>query len=129
PYFALYGGDLKHPDDAPLLVQLIERLGAEPQSFVTEELMIPVLECWAKVVRERGILLESHAQNLLLEIDQDFRPRRMVHRDLDVWIDAETRRQAGLDVPFIGSRIGSDTPYPKEHPYTLIYDRFMGHAL
>jgi len=34
PYFALYGGDLQHPDDRPLLVQIIERLGAEPQSFV-----------------------------------------------------------------------------------------------
>src|SRR5262245_44951568 len=34
PYFALYGGDLQHPEDRPLLVQMIERLGAEPQSFV-----------------------------------------------------------------------------------------------
>src|SRR6266542_2446251 len=96
PYFALYGGDLRHPEDRPLLVQMIERLGAEPQSFVIGEIMIPVLDCWAKVVRERGILLESHAQNLLLEIDSDFRPRRVVHRDFDVWVAAETRNQAGL---------------------------------
>src|SRR5205807_8867855 len=109
PYFALYGGDLQHPEDRPLLVQLIERLGAEPQSFVIDEIMIPVLECWAKVVRERGILLESHAQNLLLEIDQDFRPRRVVHRDFDVWVDAESRKQAGLEA--LGAQLGSDTPY------------------
>ena len=75
PYFALYGGDLKSPDDQPLLVQLIERLQADPQPFVIDEIMVPVLECWAKVVQERGILLESHAQNVLLEIDDDFRLR------------------------------------------------------
>ncbi|HZF41087.1 MAG TPA: short-chain oxidoreductase, partial [Blastocatellia bacterium] len=127
PYFALYGGDLRHSEDRPLLVQMIERLGAEPQSFVIDEIMIPVLECWAKVVRERGILLESHAQNLLLEIDSDFRPRRVVHRDLDVWVDAEARKQAGLEA--LGASIGPDTPYPREQHYSLVYDHFIGREL
>jgi hypothetical protein len=127
PYFSLYGGDLLRPEDRPLLVQMIERLGAEPQSFVIDEIMIPVLDCWAKVVRERGILLESHAQNLLLEIDQDFRPRRVVHRDFDVWVDAEARKQAGLEV--LGASIGPDTPYPREQHYSLVYDHFIGREL
>jgi hypothetical protein len=127
PYFALYGGDLRHPEDRPLLVQMIERLGAEPQSFVIDEIMIPVLECWAKVVRERGILLESHAQNLLLEIDSDFRPRRVVHRDFDVWSDAESRKQAGLEV--LAASIGTDTSYPREQHYSLVYDHFIGREL
>jgi hypothetical protein len=127
PYFALYGGDLNHPEDYPLLVQMIERLGAEPQSFVIDEIMIPVLECWAKVVRERGILLESHAQNLLLEIDSDFRPSRVVHRDFDVWSDAEARKQAGLEV--LDASFGADTPYPREQHYSLVYDHFIGREL
>jgi hypothetical protein len=127
PYFALYGGDLQHPEDRPLLVQMIERLGAEPQSFVIDEIMIPVLDCWAKVVRERGILLESHAQNLLLEVDPDFRPRRVVHRDYDVWVDTEARKQAGLEV--MGASIGTDTPYPREQHYSLVYDHFIGREL
>ncbi|MDB5314010.1 MAG: Siderophore synthetase component-like protein [Gemmataceae bacterium] len=129
PYFALYAGDLKHAGHPPLLVQLIERLGVEPMSFVVDEIMVPVLDCWAAVVRERGILLECHAQNVLLEIDRDFRPRRVVHRDFDVWVDAEARRRAGLDVPFIGTCIEIDTPYPKEQHYSLTYDRFMGREL
>jgi len=127
PYFALYGGDLHNPEDRPLLVQMIERLGAEPQSFVIDEIMIPVLDCWAKVVRERGILLESHAQNLLLEIDSDFRPRRVVHRDFDVWSDAEARKQAGLEV--LDASFGTDTPYPREQHYSLVYDHFIGREL
>jgi hypothetical protein len=127
PCFALYGGDLKDPGDPPLLVQMIERLGAEPQSFVVDQIMIPVVECWARIARERGILLEPHAQNTLLEIDEDFKPRRVVHRDFDVWIDSEVRRRSGLDVPFQGAGIGSDTEYSAEHHYSLVYDRFIGH--
>ena len=127
PCFALFGGDLKHPDDPPLLVQMIERLGVDPQSFVIDEIMVPVVECWARVARERGILLESHAQNTLLEIDHDFKPRRIVHRDFDVWIDRDARRRAGLETPFLGAVIGSDTGHALEQHYSLIYDRFLGH--
>jgi hypothetical protein len=129
PYFALYGGDLHHPDDPPLLVQMIERLGVEPEGFVVEEIMIPVLECWAKAARERGILLESHAQNVLLEVDERFRPRRVVHRDLDVWFDRRVRERAGLSLPFDGAWIGRDTPYPHAPHYSLVYDRFVGREL
>jgi hypothetical protein len=127
PYFALYGGDLQQPADLPLLVQLIERLGAEPQSFVVDEIMTPVVECWAKVVGERGLLLESHAQNILLEIDADFRPRRVVHRDFDVWVDAEVRRRSGLEI--LGAAIGEHAPYPREQHYSLVYDHFIGREL
>ena len=127
PYFALYAGDLKHGGHPPLLVQMIERLRVEPESFVIDEIMIPVVQCWAKVVRERGILLECHAQNILLEIDRNFRPCRVVPRDFDVWVDAETRSQAGLEA--LGASIGVDTEYPREQHYSLVYDHFIGREL
>jgi hypothetical protein len=127
PYFSLYSGDLHHPDDRPLLVQMIDSLGVEPQAFVIDKIMIPVLECWAKVVRERGILLESHAQNILLEIDANFRPCRVVHRDFDVWVDPEARRQRGLAA--LGAAIGTDAEYPREQHYSLVYDHFIGREL
>ena len=127
PCFALYGGDLKHPSDPPLLVQMIERLGADPESFVVDEILIPVVECWIKIVREWGILLESHGQNTLLEIDRDFRPRRIVHRDFDVWVDLDVRRRHGLDVPFVGAGIGANSGRSVDQHYSIVYDRFIGH--
>lgn len=127
PCFALYGGDARRPDDPPLLAQMIERLGAEPASFVIDEIFGPIVECWAKIARERGLLLESHAQNTLLEIDRDFRPRRVVHRDFDIFIDLEARRRAGLPAPFFGSGMGADAGGGVERYYSLIYDRFIGH--
>jgi hypothetical protein len=124
PCFALYGCDLRNPADPPLLVQLIERLGANPESFVTEQIMAPIVECWARVVLERGILLESHAQNTLLELDQDFRPTRIVHRDFDVWVDPEIRKRAGLDSPFW--QVGIESGRSVEQHYSLVYDHFIG---
>ena len=129
PYFALYARDLKNPEASPLLVQIIERLQVEPESFVVDEIMIPVVECWARIVRERGILMESHGQNILLEVDDNFRPHRVVHRDFDCWVDLEVRERNGLDMPFLGSLIGVDTEYPREQHYSLVYDHFIGKEL
>src|SRR5438445_6019058 len=91
--------------------------------------MIAAMASWAKVVREPCSLLESHAQTILLEIDQGFRPRRIVHRDGDVWVDGELRKRAGLDMPFVRSSIGSDTSFPREQHYSLTYDHFIGREL
>jgi hypothetical protein len=128
PGFALFAGDLRHPDDDPLLAQMIERLDAEPLSFVVEEIFAPIVECWCALARGCGFLLESHAQNILLEIDSDFRPRRIVHRDFDVWIDVEERRRSGLDGSRLNLGSGPDSGPPIEQRYSVVYDRFIGHG-
>jgi hypothetical protein len=127
PCFALFGGDLQQPSDPPLVRQLIERLGVDPTTFVLESILLPVVESWARVARERGILLESHAQNMLLELDAGLRPGRIVHRDFDVWIDREARRDLGLATTFIDAAVGADTGRARAPYYSLIYDRFVGH--
>jgi siderophore synthetase component len=96
---------------------------------VLDEMMIPLVETWATVAQQRGILLEAHAQNVLLEVDRSLRPQRVVHRDFDVWIDPEARERAGLPVPFSGSVIGRDTIYPRAPHYSLVYDHFLGREL
>jgi hypothetical protein len=127
PGFALFATDLRHPDDPPLLAQMIERLDADPLSFAVEEILAPIVECWCTVARDHGFLLESHAQNTLLEIDSDFRPCRIVHRDFDVWIDVEARRRSGLDESWMNGT-GPDLGVPIEQRYSVVYDRFIGHG-
>lgn len=126
PCFALYAGDTLDPGRAPLLVQLIDHLQADPATFVVEELIGPIIECWSRVSHERGLLLQSHAQNLLLEVDDNLTPCRIVHRDLDVWIDLAVREEAGLSNPFIDIALRPDKVHPVDQFYSLIYDRFMG---
>lgn len=127
PCFALYGADLNSPGDPPLLVDMIERLRANPESFILDEIMLPVVQCWIVVARELGVLLESHAQNTLLEVDETFRPRRIVHRDFDVWVDLDVRQRRGLEVPFLGAGIGTGAGRDVKQHYSVIYDRFIGH--
>lgn len=129
PLFALYSGDLTSPEDSPLLVQMIRSAEADPFEFTLNEIMLPVIECWATVLLEKGLLLESHGQNLLLELDGRGRPQRLIHRDLDVWFDAEIRKQRGLPIPFLGDGIGGDAGHPREQYLSLIYDWFIGHHL
>jgi hypothetical protein len=106
---------------------MIEWFGADPQAFIVDDILLPVVECWVKAVRDWGMLLESHAQNILLEIDQYFRPRRGVHRDFDVWVDLDVRRRLGLDVPFLGAGVGGESERPAEQHDSVVYDRFIGH--
>ncbi|HEY4548048.1 MAG TPA: IucA/IucC family C-terminal-domain containing protein [Pedomonas sp.] len=127
PCFALYGGDLNHPGDPPLIVQMIERSGLQPEAFLVDHILIPVVECWVEVARNWGVLLESHGQNTLLELDENFLPERVVHRDFDAWVDLDTRQRRGLAVPFAGAGVGGSSDYPAPPRYSLVYDRFIGH--
>lgn len=128
PYFSLYGRDLNQPNDLPLLVQLIEKSHENPESYIREKIINPVIECWCAAATERGILLCSHGQNILLELDENLNPTRVVHRDLDKPVDPRVRRERGLDKIFSTSLIGVNIPLEDEK-YGEIYDWQMGHHL
>ncbi len=129
PLFALYARDSRFPGDPSLLTQLIEHHHADPESFVLGSLILPLIAAWCRVVRERGLILEMHGQNTLLELDDDLLPRRVIYRDLDVFTDPETRTERGLGDPFRKNRIGVDLAYGRREVYSLAYDSFLGHHL
>lgn len=129
PYFSLWSTDSKQTEDLPLLVQLIQHHKAEPLSFFLEKIIEPLIASWAWGAKERGILLESHGQNTLLELDANYTPTRIVHRDFQsLEVDPEVRKQHRLDMPFNKHRIGIDDP-PRKIEYSLVYDVFVGDYL
>lgn len=126
PLFALYSQDLKNPEDVPFLVQLIQFLHEDPLTFTLNHIMKPIIQIWCTALRERGILFEMHGQNLLLELDTQFFPSRMIYRDLDVYVDQEIRKKHQLHMHFPKSHlITSD----RESIFSLKYDAFIGHHL
>lgn len=127
PCFSLYGGDRFAPGDPPLLTQLIEHHHADPVQFTLENLLLPLIRQWCQAFGERGIVLGCHAQNVLLELDARFQPRRIVHRDLDIQVDPRVRQAQGLSTDFPKSRIGIEIHEPIERALSLKYDLFMGH--
>ncbi|MFB7785215.1 IucA/IucC family C-terminal-domain containing protein [Streptomyces vinaceus] len=99
PFFALFSTDLHAPDDPPLLVQLLDH-GAPERGL--RALLDLVLESYAALVFGQGLVPEDHAQNLLLQLDGDGRPVRIVRRDLlDWYADLEIRRRRGLPTDFV----------------------------
>jgi hypothetical protein len=125
PYFALYAQDMYHPDDPPLLVQLIEQLHGDPKQFILEEIVLPLVRGWCITVRDRGILLAAHGQNALLETALDGKPQRVVHRDLDKKIDSRIRARNNLPALESTNILGDDAM----QKYSIVYDLQIGHHL
>jgi hypothetical protein len=129
PCFALYAGDARDPQHVPLIVQLIRHHRASPEEFLVEHVLIPIVVAWTRAVRTRGLLLEMHGQNTLIELDRELYPRRVVYRDCDVWVDETVRREVGLPSDFRDVCIGRDAHDPPEAHYSLVFDHFLGREL
>ena len=120
PGFALYGKDFFNPEETPLLWDLIG--DSDPQQFVLENIMFPIIRHWVMCFQHFGFLLEPHGQNVLFEIDENKAIKRIVHRDLSIGIDMRRRREIHLPD-------GSLNAYNRMEStefHSITYDKFMG---
>lgn len=81
PFFSLFSRDSHNNSDDLLLVQILNQFD-DPISILMDRIVSPVVECYAYLVFQRGIMPETNAQNILLEIDEACNPIRIVHRDM-----------------------------------------------
>ena len=127
PFFALYSTDVQGFSDEPLLVQLIKQNTADPLDFTLKNIIEPVIRHFNYFASERGLLLQAHAQNTLLEIDSNFKINRIIYRDFgSVTIDGGIRKQHGLSQfeSYLISRDNKDR-FDSVIEYSLRYDEFM----
>ncbi len=94
PGFSLYGLDFFQPQRPPLLLEMMG--DADPRDFLLDHIFLPILRHWVECYLAFGFILEPHGQNVLLELDDGGRIRRIVHRDLSPGIDMRRRRDVGL---------------------------------
>ncbi len=120
PGFALFGKDYFKPDLPPLLYELIGE--AEPVSFVLENIMLPIVTHWVQCYKNFGYMLEPHGQNTLLEVDDDNKITRIVHRDLSLGIDMRLRDEKGLT----SSHLNEYNKMDYGDFTSITYDMFMG---
>jgi len=130
PYHALYAQDPFHSEDKPLLVQVIElHAKADKIGYFVSEIVGPVLEAWVLLVSGRGLLPELHGQNALTEIDEQFRIRRVVHRDFQgTYSDAAIRTRLGLTI-FTKHVAGNESGTTLESQYSHVFDGMIGRYL
>lgn len=129
PCFSLHSIDINNPDHPPLIVQLAKKSNINPEDFLVNKIIGPIVKAWCKICQSRGILLECHGQNSLLEIDNNYEIKRVVFRDFQsLMVDPEIRRENGLEQNFNKHVIGQGS-FPREQEYSLTYDYLVAHHL
>jgi len=139
PFFSITSPDKNNKKDPLLLQQIlknIDRKGCNEFNLFCEKILIPFIDTWAYFVLERGICLEMHPQNTLLEIDEEGLPKRIIYRDFqDIFIDPEVRKTKKLHNNFeknimgqpervykVENKIIKDPQICKQISYSLTYD-------
>gem|GEM_PF-515012 len=131
PFFSLYANNPVIKGGDPLLATLIKSSKEDPKSYVLNRIIFPLIECWIITVKQQGIILESHGQNTLLEIDQNLLPSRIVQRDFDNYVDCTIRKSLNLSCENLhpDQIVKVSDEKPKGSPYSLIYDSSIGHHM
>jgi hypothetical protein len=128
PLFALYGIDVRSPDDPTLIEQLVDRSGEAPTRFLVDRIVRPMVHLWVRVATEAGCALEMHGQNVLFGFSGNVASTSIAYRDCGVYVDPVTRAARGLrnELPSVNI-MGRDVGWPREGIFSLAYDSFLGH--
>ncbi len=97
PLFALMGGDQAQP----LLLTVMEQTGMRPLEFLEEILCAKFARLWLEMTLRHGLILEAHAQDLMLAMSPDLRTLGdFYYRDFEgLQVDWELRSRRGLSMP------------------------------
>jgi hypothetical protein len=98
PLFSLLGGG---EGRQPVLLTLLERTGMEPVKWVEQVLCATFAPLWLEMSLRHGLILEAHAQDLLLGLGGDGLPSgQFYYRDFEgLQVDWELRRARGWPAP------------------------------
>ncbi len=132
PYFSLYAKDLKRPADLPLLIQLVKHnsIPGKELNYFTDVILGKIVRNWTKFATQYGLLIELHGQNTLLEIDENFRPQRIVHRDFQsIYVDRKIREQHRMSIPFQKHIVGEESGTDRPKQFSIAYDHLVGDFL
>lgn len=95
PLFSLFGGDASR---TPLLLRVLDACGLEPARFIDEAICAPFARLWVQMTFRHGLLLESHAQDLLLALSPTLVPlNRFYYRDFEgMQLDFDLRHERNI---------------------------------
>jgi len=98
PLFSFYGENTV-PGEAtlrPLAAELCEQAGGDPESFLFETFMAPVIRLWAAIFKTTGILWEPHGQNVVMLCNpESLMPEGVAFRDPDTALSNTMRAELG----------------------------------
>ncbi len=97
------------PSKMPLIIKLIESSGLSPEEYLFKYIIEPLIKSWTYLTMSQGLIPEPHAQNLLLEMDRDDNPKRLIYRDFEgVAVDFQLRKKLKLSNEYFSMGKESD---------------------
>jgi len=123
--------DPDDPKNIPILIQIIKRKidSQNPkivEDYVIDEFFRPLLEIWAFLLIEMGMLFDAHGQNTLAVLNENLEIKRLLVRDFQATrIDRALRDGKGLWNGFTKHFLGEEETTAAES-LSLIYDRAIG---
>ena len=81
PAFSLFSSDRKNKD-LPLIVQILKKK-YDPQNYLLEQLIFPIVDIFFGCIFYGGLLFEMHSQNFLIGINSEYDIVSIVLRDLE----------------------------------------------
>lgn len=98
PSFSLFSMDRVNTHHFPLIKQIIDYLGVNPETYILEVILLPLIECYFDIVLKLGLQPELNSQNLLLGFNEDFSECSFIIRDLEsIDKDLSLMEYLGLD--------------------------------
>ncbi len=89
PFFSLFSSEYnpfrEKTDDShvPFLKQFYDNQSKDANTFLLNDIIFPLYDCYFDALLKTGIELEAHAQNMLLSFDNNFKIQRIICRDLE----------------------------------------------
>ena len=105
---------------------------ASPWEYVIDGLIRPLVEAYFALLKECGLQLEPHAQNILFSLDRNYYPKSVIARDAES-IDKDFGLMQTRNLSLELTEIEYGRLHPKDYNYqilhSLMFDFKMGEYL
>jgi IucA / IucC family len=129
PAFSLFSLDRLAIADHPILKQIVDYRSANPEEFVIDTLISPMIKCYFDLVLRLGLQPEWNAQNLLIGFDKNLSPSKFILRDIES-IDKDLTMMDSLKIEHDFESYPFKCIYRSQYNYTIkhsfMYDYKFG---
>lgn len=129
PAFSIFATDKECSGDAPLLIQILSKRN-DAQSYLSQQIIQPLIDIYFTCVLTQGLSPEMHSQNVLFGFDDDNNVVSIILRDLEsVDKDVDLRASLGKE-PFVNDyKVIRSSDYNYKIKHSFMYDHKLGEYL
>lgn len=132
PAFSLFSMDRLNNHHYPILKQIIDCQNYDPEEYVLETILFPLINCYFDLLGKLGLQAELNSQNLLFGFDGDFSECSFVLRDLES-VDKDLTLMKTLGLKFVSECYPYKCLEANQYNYSIkhsfMYDFKLGESI